>query len=1077
MKLNIQRFNQTLKSFFYGIFFFSLFLTYPQLSSADCAGVFLAPVQSNCGNVSSNCNTGNPNCGCVTFKGNVVVNNNPVGSPVGSQIPTPSLVTNNNTTCNSGVNGQAGNNSYACSSTGSAAAQINPGSFQATGCTTGGCNITVSSGTVTLGGNNQTDYGDIVVNGGTLIFTSNNFGNNGTVYRMNNLTINGGTVQFAPGDYWVAPSGTNSGLTVAASGVTFTSSAPGVIRMFSGNDITWGGGNGFPAITSGSAILVFSYGNISIQGNGNYTGAFYAVGNVSIGGGEIITGAVSGGTVTASNGNPTFNYDSQLISILQSSVGTCGGDHFTLAYPSIGSRCQPWTLSVTMTKSDGTVDTTYGTGVAYPKTFSVQVVDATTLAPIANGTWSTTGKGSLVAGNNTGAAQYTFAQAVGGAGDQGVVNLQLSYPTGPASIRVFVSTVNDPTIIATAYTSPITFTQDTFNILFPTPVKAGQTVPVSITAVAAPSCVPLTAYTGPKTVQLWTQYLNPSSGTQAASVNGSPVTNCKSSGDPSYTACSAGATTQSLNFVNGVATVNFVYPDVGTLALNAADISKGGPSGQSSTVVVPAQFVVTNYPGTCNASAVTTLMSQPYFQKAGNNFGATVQVQNVQGNVTPNFGNETPAESVKLLAANLIAPVGGHNGSKNDGNVSASATVSKTSPGVYQISNVTYDEVGIITLQAGTASGSYQGVALTSTQEPQSGCVGRFVPDHFDLTQKGAAPVFATGCQSGAFNYVGQPIAYQTNPVVTVTAKAKAGTITQNYTNFYSGYQFWRLDPTQTPALGSINQTYTAGAFPLATYSGGFPTSAVTTAFNATNTTFSAGADTGTGARDYTFSFNPGSGIVFPKLTGATGQVVPGFTGEVSFGLGVTDADNITNATAFNIGQTTTGNGISFANSGKTFYQGRMSLANVYGSELLPLTVPITIQYYDGVSGNWLTNAADSCTAFSNIPIQANMINAVVAGQGTGASGTLNTTPTFSNSTFSAGVTSLNLSSPGKGNNGYVDVEPNLSPTGYNLPWLQYDWPQAGAPTKQYSNNPFGRGTFGIYKGSGNIIFRQRVVQ
>jgi len=1069
--------NQGLKTLGYGILSFFLLFIYPHSSFASCTGVFLAPVQSNCGSVSSNCNTGNASCGCVTLKGSATINGNPVGSPPGSQLPSPSVSQNGAVSCNSGVSGQPGNNSYACSGTGVPSSQISPGAFQATSCTTSGCNVTVSSGTVTLGGSNKTDYGNIVVNGGTLVFTADNAGSNSTLYRMNNLTINGGTVQFAPGDYWIAPTSTSSNLSVASSGVTFTSSAPGVIRMLVGNDISWAGGSGFPAISSGSAVLVFDYGNITMQGSGTYTGLFYAVQDIDVGGSETINGAVSGGTVSAAHGSPTINYNSTLVSILDSSTGACGGDHFALTYANTGARCQPWNLTVTMTQSDGTIDTNYGTSVAYPKTISLQVIDPATQNPISAGTWSTTGKGTLTAGSNTGAAQYTFAQATGSSGDQGVVNFQLSYPTGQNSIDVLISTVNDPSIVGTATAGPITFTTETFTVSLPTPVTAGQAATATITAVAAPSCVPLSSYTGTKNIQLWTQYLNPTMGTMAATVNGSTVTNCQASGSPSYAACSAGATTQSLTFSGGVATVSFQYPDVGTIALNAADTSKGGPSGQSSnTVVVPAQFVVTNFPGTCNAAAVSTLMTAPYFQKAGAPFSATVQVQNAQGSVTPNFGNETPAEVVKLLPANLIAPVGGRDGSKNDGNVSANVTVSKTSPGIYQLSSVNFDEVGIITLQAGTASGSYQGMALTSTQEPQTGCVGRFVPDHFTLTQK-VAPVFATGCTSGGFNYVGQPISYQTSPIVTVTADAVAGTVTQNYTNFYSGYQFWRLDPTQTPALGSISQTYAGGAFALAAYPGGFPTAAVNAAFKSTNTSFTAGTDTGIGARDYTFSFTPGSGIQFPKLTGGSGQVVPGFTGEVSFSINVTDADGITTTAPLKIGDTTTGNGITFANAGKTFYQGRMSLVNTFGSELLPLAIPITLQYYDGVTGNWLVNAADNCTSMPNVTPQSKIINAIVAGQGTGSSGTLTTTPSLSGSTFTAGVITLNLSSPGKGNTGYVDVSPDLTPTGYNLPWLQYDWPQAGAPTKQYSNNPFGRGTFGIYKGSGNIIFRQRVVQ
>ena len=54
-----------------------------------------------------------------------------------------------------------------------------------------------------------------------------------------------------------------------------------------------------------------------------------------------------------------------------------------------------------------------------------------------------------------------------------------------------------------------------------------------------------------------------------------------------------------------------------------------------------------------------------------------------------------------------------------------------------------------------------------------TGNVGRFFPDHFAVTRN--SPTFNPACTAGSFTYVGQPFAYATAPVLTVTARNASG--------------------------------------------------------------------------------------------------------------------------------------------------------------------------------------------------------------------------------------------------------------------------------------------------------------
>ncbi|MEK7413806.1 MAG: DUF6701 domain-containing protein, partial [Planctomycetota bacterium] len=135
---------------------------------------------------------------------------------------------------------------------------------------------------------------------------------------------------------------------------------------------------------------------------------------------------------------------------------------------------------------------------------------------------------------------------------------------------------------------------------------------------------------------------------------------------------------------------------------------------------------------------------------------------------------------------------------------------------------------------------------------------------------------------------------------------------------------------------------------------------------------------------------------------------------------------------------------------------GRVHIINAYGSELVNLSVPMRAEYYDASSG-WITNPNDGCTAVALGSLTpANPIPVV------GSSPAKTTNASITNATFVAGDAGLSLSQPGVGGTGYVDLTADLTAKA----WLQYDWNGTGT-----ANNPTGRATFGIYRGSPKSIY------
>ncbi len=145
---------------------------------------------------------------------------------------------------------------------------------------------------------------------------------------------------------------------------------------------------------------------------------------------------------------------------------------------------------------------------------------------------------------------------------------------------------------------------------------------------------------------------------------------------------------------------------------------------------------------------------------------------------------------------------------------------------------------------------------------------------------------------------------------------------------------------------------------------------------------------------------------------------------------------------------------------------GRARMVSAYGSELLPLNLPVTLQYFNG--SGWTTNTLDNCTTLA-----ANNFSHAF-------SGNLAACETAGSLSGSAPNLSLHLTAPGAGNAGTDDLILNLGNTASSntCTTVGGPGPAATAANKPWlllpdGANPAARATFGIYRGNNSFIYQR----
>lgn len=510
-----------------------------------------------------------------------------------------------------------------------------------------------------------------------------------------------------------------------------------------------------------------------------------------------------------------------------------------------------------------------------------------------------------------------------------------------------------------------------------------------------------------KDIQFWSTYLNPLSGTLLVRINGTGI------------AGSSPGTNYSLSFDSaGEATFTLQYADVGQVSLNSSYTGTGDDAGLvmigvDNFITRPDHFDLSITGNPAAASATDAV-----FKKAAEPFAVEVVARNLNGAITPNFGQETPAESVRLVNS-LVAPALQSNPALQGSFGAFGTNCAGNSVAGYACGNFSWDEVGIISLLPQIADNDYLGSG--NVVGTSSGNVGRFIPARFSVTANN--PLLFHGCGSGSFTYLGQNFPLLIDPVFTVSAQGSSGTLS-NY-----GNAFWKFG-------GTLSGRSYANASAVAA------TVALTT----------AGSSNLAGESDY-----DGSGTVTLvgdqlTFTKPAAPLAP-FTALVNLTLTAADLSD-TDGVCYDPDDNGSCDPYSLPAIGSTEQRyGRMGLANAYGPETLGLTALLVVEYFNGA--DFVVNTSDSCTPFDVVNLGlSNYQNNLVAGD---------TTPAGSGP-FAAGNASLNLTAPGVGHEGSVDLSYDLDAAG--LPWLK----TGGA-------NPSGRATFGIFKGNQRLIYLRESVQ
>jgi MSHA biogenesis protein MshQ len=371
-------------------------------------------------------------------------------------------------------------------------------------------------------------------------------------------------------------------------------------------------------------------------------------------------------------------------------------------------------------------------------------------------------------------------------------------------------------------------------------------------------------------------------------------------------------------------------------------------------------------------------------------------------------------DGISLTPA-LVEPSGGTAGT-------LTGTLSKQGDGGVFSGTFDWDEVGIISLTAQVTDNNYLG---TGNITKLLSHVGRFTPHHFTLDSLVNGEL-DHACSTGSFAYSGQSFGYDTlvTPGFTITARSESGAITTYYTGLFEKLDADSVSVLQINADGT--QDGSDGTTPmLITHS---QLSKLHTDDGAGEHSYTLGADT--------FIYNRDANA----LIGA-------FDSDIDITIAsVTDEDDVT--TEFSIGNV-------LSPTSTNIRYGRISMKNAYGSELIELEIPATIEIFNNGLSGFTPHNADTCTTAPTYTVtDVDPTDDLDA-----------TTLTHSISVNNSGRFTATLDPPGAGLGG--DALVTLDAPSY----LQFNHGVSSDP------KPLATGTFGIYSGNPVHIYIQQTYQ
>ncbi|MBD3639889.1 MAG: hypothetical protein HUJ18_02745 [Marinobacter sp.] len=507
----------------------------------------------------------------------------------------------------------------------------------------------------------------------------------------------------------------------------------------------------------------------------------------------------------------------------------------------------------------------------------------------------------------------------------------------------------------------------------------------------------------------------------------------------------AGAETLEVTFTEGSGTFSLLAPDVGQYTLRLLDgVSGYAKALDGSPIPIPSTSV--GAPWTARPFAITVRApgnpgsidaNGPLFKAAGETFSIEAKavlydvLDDADGDgqadpgaelwdnpSAPAFGQEGETVTVQ---ADLLAPQPGN----NPGLVGGSNPLGTFASGMASASDVSFPEVGIISLSGNITDDTYlsAGIARTLKMVHASGPVGRFIPSGFDLELIDEGTLNAA-CTAGAndFTYTGQDFGWLVTPRLQVTPRAAGGEVTRNY--LMGGFMKLAADGfVRSWPVGDEAATLSGSGL------------SVPVQVNSALGVIEPRAD----GEPIFYRYSAIDQLRYIKTVDT---VIAPFSPSLSFGItGVTDADGVSWVAPASATAAAPSMFIP-ASSGEIRY-GQLQMENVYGPETVDeLFMPFSAQFWNGSA--FVTNTDDSCTPWSTTDISdPEVYHSLVAGSGVlagGIGGPLELQP--------------------DGNRGTDTLS-------WNLPvWLEGDWNQDGV-----LEDPSATATFGVFRGNDRIVY------
>ncbi len=780
------------------------------------------------------------------------------------------------------------------------------------------------------------------------------------------------------------------------------------------------------------------------SGSRSYDITSYAASNTQV---RFAISPDSGGSCCYDSGGERWEIDNLVIDDC-SSVST---DHFSIQHSGTGVTCEAEIVTITAhDSSDSAVD-------VGGNTIQITATSASAGWSNADTSWVLSAGSGSFSTPSAGVAQYQF-----GSSETSVVlsfaNTSIAIidfdveDTADGSLTDNEGSPEDPTL---------TFSDTAFRFYndadangdrdgidpIASPLTAGTTSGQFIvrgvqTSTDTGACI--ARITGAQTVNMGYQCENPTTCARPddADINGTAI-------GENDLGVSSNLNAVSLTFdADGEAPFTFEYYDAGSVRLVASlplAASGGEPAftlfGTSDvTIVRPANLVITQVignPGTTTAGSG--------FVTSGSLFTTVVQAQNADGGTTPNFGKETSSEGIILIEQVLVMPVGGTLTPLS----SPSSFFATTTEGEFENTDLLWDQAGTFTMRAQIADSDYLGTG--DVIGSISGDIGRFYPDHFDLT----SATLIQGCAAGSFTFMSDQ-SYVHRPMDALFSINALSVLSAVLTNYDS-------------ALGYPVRGFTAVA-----ENGNDGNDQSDRAFIA-NSTWSGGV--------YAFASTDNAG--FSRDLSGLNEIVDGPYSSIQLGLtvdasGPDTIDFMSADLTMQPGQSNdcvSDGDCTAAAIGSTanLVFGRLYGRSSHGPESAALAVPLETQYWDG--SEYLTTTGDTCTAIAasatffdgiSISTDANRTVTVGGGNSTGSFDNLNPAVEF---TMVAGESGLEFSGPGAGNTGSFVVRINLN----NYPWLRSDWDN-DTDNADDTNLPNLNIQFGSYRGHDRIIFWKEVL-